>query len=969
MRILTLCCIASAIVFLGVACSGGKSNPINSELTAATEKVSGQQGNTHLWGFYDVHIDLQTQTATAVINRNVMFAANVVNFLNSSAGSLSFVIHDTPTDPGGAYVDVDIDVSLRHPFPGMPQYNGYDVRGIFIGNGSKLMAYNPDLKYAKYESTDQVMYDYNKTNPAKDPYTGLVGMPDGYTRWWNAVEFANPSMPLFGYTQGVAATPGYKPTATLNPYKYFADDLTPNGNLWSFITTTTKRGVFSSGKQNTRNYYLRFPNPNPGIKFAYAVVANWKGDKPEDHPANAPEAVALSVTVKPDLYYVDPGNKGGKLILDISVFDWDSTIVGGKMEDYKLIIESTVLSTPAWFSSMTPTGGGVNYSTYHVEIPADNITGITGNEFFVIVEDQKNDYTNPYGVSNQAGTDKLAACFRYDLAVASQPFNNPPVITGVTDDIPPTGLNEIVTSLDTSVTYSVQFTDPDPGQTHTISWYIEVGTATEPSDPPDSMPYNWGTKTTGTYKLWVKVNDGFVTVTGGPYDLKRVAGWAQTWGSTGWDLAYATAVDNSGNIYVTGTFNGTVDFDPGPGVSNQTSKGTDDAFLSKFNANGFFQWVRTWGGSSYDEGFGVATDSTGNIYVTGWFSGTVDFNPGTGVFNLTSNGWEDAYLTKFDTNGNFIWAGSWGSDEDWDAGLSVAVDTSNNVFVTGFYSETTVDFDPGPGTSNRTSAGWEDIYISKFNSSCVFQWVRDWGYDDTDAGTSVTTDGSGAAYITGWVYRTTATDSEDVFLRKYSATGTLNWSRVWGGDWEDYGRGVVADSSGNVYVTGDFWETVDFNPGTGEDWRTAIDWSDAFLSKFDTNGTYLWARTWGGDDEDFGNSVVLHGTNTVYVTGDFWETADFNPGAGVENRTSKGIEDGYLLRLDSNGNYQWVCTWGGTSSDFAKSVKVNSSTGDVFVVGSFSQTCDFHPGPELFNRTSSGLEDAYLWKVPSTGSW
>jgi hypothetical protein len=240
-------------------------------------------------------------------------------------------------------------------------------------------------------------------------------------------------MPLFQYTQGNLATLGYSPSATLNPYKYFADGLGKNGDLWTFLKNTPGQfGVFGSGIICTRNYYLRFPN-SKSVKFGYAIVANWEA--PDVHPSNAPEAVACSVVDSSDVYYVSPTTKGGNLILDISVWDWGSAVSSaGMMEDYKIFVESTVLSSVHQFSTgeMTPVGGDENYSTYHVEIPADNILSPDGNEYWVIVEQTGFDYTNEFGVTNLAGNDALAALFRYELYVSSGQTN--PTVTSIEPD-------------------------------------------------------------------------------------------------------------------------------------------------------------------------------------------------------------------------------------------------------------------------------------------------------------------------------------------------------------------------------------------------------------------------------------------------------------------------------------------------------------------------------------------------------
>jgi len=379
---------------IGLGCSSG-SNPVmpaGSDLTSGASIQSGSNTQTHLWGYYDLYFDFANSTVEAVPNRDVMFAANVVEFLNGKPTNMGFNIIGTPVDPN--FIDVDIDVTLTHPFPGLNQYDGYDVRGIFIGNGSGTMAYNGALKYAVYGSTDQEMYDYNLTE--SDINSVLCGNPDGYTRWWNQAEFTSPG--VLGYTQGKLATPGWTNTATLNPFKYFADGIGIEDDAYAWLTANqATNGVFTAGASNTRNYYLRFPMPDPNVKYGYAVVANWKGEAPEDHPANAPEPIAVSATVTtPDLYYVDAGNKGGDLILEVNVYDWDAevSVTTGMVEDYALFIESSVLSAPYQLTGteMEPIGGGEHYSTFAVDIPSDNITGTEGNYYWVIAAEAGETY-------------------------------------------------------------------------------------------------------------------------------------------------------------------------------------------------------------------------------------------------------------------------------------------------------------------------------------------------------------------------------------------------------------------------------------------------------------------------------------------------------------------------------------------------------------------------------------------------
>jgi hypothetical protein len=170
-------------------------------------------------------------------------------------------------------------------------------------------------------------------------------------------------------------------------------------------------------------------------------------------------------------------------------------------------------------------------------------------------------------------------------------------------------------------------------------------------------------------------------------------GWARTWGGSSDDWGYSVAVNGSGDEYVTGLFHGGV-------------------FLSKFDSSGTFVWARTWSGSSS----GVAVDGSGNVYVTGIFSGTsVDFNPDPPpVDPHSSNGSWDVFLSRFDSSGTFVWARTWGGSDN-DTGYDVAADGSGNVYVTGWFQGTSVDFDPDPTAVDlHSSNGAYDAFLSKF---------------------------------------------------------------------------------------------------------------------------------------------------------------------------------------------------------------------------------------------------------------
>jgi hypothetical protein len=369
--------------------------------------------------------------------------------------------------------------------------------------------------------------------------------------------------------------------------------------------------------------------------------------------------------------------------------------------------------------------------------------------------------------------------------------------------------------------------------------------------------------------------------------------------------ADAIAVDASGNVYVTGGFSGTVDFDPGAGTTNLTPAGGQDIFVQKLDSDGIFLWAVAMGGSETDAGRDITVDASGNVYTTGKFEGTADFDPGAGTANLSAFGssLSDVFVSKLDSSGVFVWAGGMGGSGS-DEGLDIAVDASGNVHTTGRMGGTG-DFDPGAGTVNLIG----NIFVSKLNSSGSFLWAK--AIDATSSGT---------------------------------------------------GQNVALDNSGNVYTVGDFSATADFDPGAGMVNIDSVGLTDVFIQKLDSTGNFLWAKTFGGKGSDIAYGIALDGSNNVYTTGDFNLTVDFDPGVGTVNLTSNGLRDIFIQKLDSSGNFVWAKVMGGTTNDIGYGIAVDASS-NVFTTGDFGNTVDFDPGAGTTNLTSVGSADIYVHKL------
>ncbi|HOY48321.1 MAG TPA: SBBP repeat-containing protein [Flavobacteriales bacterium] len=497
-------------------------------------------------------------------------------------------------------------------------------------------------------------------------------------------------------------------------------------------------------------------------------------------------------------------------------------------------------------------------------------------------------------------------------------------------------------------------------------------------------------------------------------------------GGTGNELGYATTVDASGNILTAGLFSGTTDFDPGPGTTNLTSIEYGDGFITKMDANGNFLWAYQIGGLGNDYINGIATDANGNVYATGqtgtsdlliyklnssgniqWSMtfgspggteggngievddlgnvyvvgecmGTIDFDRGAGIANLVSAGSSDVFVAKYDADGNYIWAKRMGGI-DSEYGKSIAIDANFNVFTTGYWSNT-ADFDPGAGTFNMTTNGSpNDAFISKLDASGNFVFAKQFAGASHTYSHCIDLDPAGNIYTTGYfggtidfdpgagTYNLSTTLGGDIFVSKLDGNGNFVWAKaiIDNTTGNDIGNSIVVDDAQNVYFTGVFAGTADFDPGVGVFNITASAITDAYACKLDINGNFGWAISWGGSSGDEARSIEIDNNQNLYFTGYFVNTVDFDPGTGVTNVVSNNASaDAYLLKLSDctllnapsaiSGNtaicsassntysvpavsgatsYTWTLPsgWSGTSTTNSITTTSNSTSGDITV--------------------------------------
>jgi CHU_C Type IX secretion signal domain/IPT/TIG domain len=481
------------------------------------------------------------------------------------------------------------------------------------------------------------------------------------------------------------------------------------------------------------------------------------------------------------------------------------------------------------------------------------------------------------------------------------------------------------------------------------------------------------------YKMLLKITYQLALISILSFFIKE--GFAQEtpvleWAKSNSGDARSVATDASGNVYTTGSFTGTTDFDPGPAIFNlSTGIGTGNAaYISKLDANGNFVWAKAIENanvSGRSVGNSIVIANTGDVYISGDFTYTSDFDPGAGVFNLVAPGFsDDIFILKLDINGNFVWAARFGSNF-LDYGKGIATDAAGNVYATGFF-ENIVDFDPGPGIFNLGTAGNSNkSYILKLDASGNFVWAKAFVGTTSISGSgaeAIFIDASNNVHITGDYTGTVDFDSgvgtlnlstgwiATAYITKLDSDGNLVWAKSMNGWSEAFG--ISVDPLGNVLTTGVFVNVLDVDPGLGTTNLTSVANSgDIFISKLNVNGDFVWGRSMGGTTVDHGRAIATDAAGNVYTTGFFYRTADFDPGAGVFNLTANGgvDDDFFVSKLDASGNFVWAVKTGGINRDRGNSIRLDGS-GTVYVAGFYSGSTlvDFDFGPCILNLPSSG---------------
>lgn len=449
--------------------------------------------------------------------------------------------------------------------------------------------------------------------------------------------------------------------------------------------------------------------------------------------------------------------------------------------------------------------------------------------------------------------------------------------------------------------------------------------------------------------------------------------WAKLTGSrTGDDLTWDITTDASGNVYVTGKFAGdTIDLDPGPGEQIAVSKGGEDIFLSKFNPAGQLLWAKTIGGPNDDESRSVVVDEDDNVWITGTFTSTVDFDPGAGVTNLSSQGARDIFLAKYSSAGNLQWAGAIGGASDDVANKMAVNPLTGDIWICGGF-ESTADFDPSATDFLLTSNGGKDIFYARYNTSGALIGARRLQGGSNDQATGIAFDKSGNMLLcgvfvgninfnpTGTAYNLTSNNSSnDGFLAKYDQTATLVWAKAIGGKTQnDYAINVEVDTNSNIMVCGYYSDSCSFNQGVGLASKVAIGVVDAYVSLYTPSGGFHGIVTYGSPNEyAVARDIAVDVDGYVYVTG--YSSGDFDPDndGNTNNTINVTGKNAYLSKYDVYGNFIWaqnISYGAGSATGFCTHYSLQ---GGIYVGGELNGTGDFDPS--VLNRGLTSYPNSF----------
>jgi len=521
-----------------------------------------------------------------------------------------------------------------------------------------------------------------------------------------------------------------------------------------------------------------------------------------------------------------------------------------------------------------------------------------------------------------------------------------------------------------SAPLTVNFTDTSTGATE---WLWDFGDGTNSTEQNPIHTYN----DAGTYTVNLTVTGpgGTDTKTKTNYIAVIPKNYVTYLGGTDTDKGYSIDVDNEGNMYIVGNTK-SADFPTTSDAYQSSNAGSYDTFLVKFDSNGNLVYSTYLGGTGSDTGFSIEVNNEGNIYITGTTTST-DFPTTSDAYQTSNAGGTDTYLVKFNSNGSLVYSTYFGGigNDRYRSNDVLAVDSAGNVYISGYTTST--DFPVTSGAFQTTSAGGDEVFVTKFNSTGGLVYSTYLGGTGGDRGYGIAVDSEGCAYVTGYAgsgfptttgaYQTTNVNTYDVFVTKLNSTGTgLIYSTYLGGSSTDIAYCIAVDSTGSAYITGET-SSSDFPVTSGAYQTTRVGDAEIFVSKLNPDGTNLPYSTFiGKSGADYAYGIAVDSMECVYITG-YTRNSNYPVTSDAYQKTSGGAYKVIITKLNPDGTDLTYSTFiGGSANWNVGNAIALDSDGNVYATG-YTASTDFLVTSTAYQSTNAGGSyDAFVAKLSLT---
>lgn len=394
-------------------------------------------------------------------------------------------------------------------------------------------------------------------------------------------------------------------------------------------------------------------------------------------------------------------------------------------------------------------------------------------------------------------------------------------------------------------------------------------------------------------------------------------------------------------------------------------------------------WATYYGGNKDEIVNATVTDGAGNVYITGETKSAANIAT-TGSYQATYSSNYDAFIAKFNSSGNLIWATYYGGTGN-DNGKGLAIDTAAHIYVAGTTTSATGIASSGSFHATYVSAGGGDGFLVKFDSSGNRLWGTYYGGSGADQAYAVICDKAGNAYVTGYAssdtgiatsgsyldHDPTTGSNKHAFLAKFSPSGSRIWATYYGGNGADYGTSLAKDSSDNIYLggyTSSSYNSNDTGVATAGAFQATYSGGsyDAFVAKFGSDGSLKWGTYYGGTGSDYGMGITCDAGMNVYLTGNTTSTDTIATSGSYQSTYGGSFADAFLVKFDSSGHRMWGTYYGGSGQDKGAGVSTNAS-GNIYISGTTSSTSAIAT-TGAFKDTLDGFSDAFLAKFSSSGT-